>query len=71
MALTPLAIKAALPKANPYRLADGGSLFVVVHPSGSKSFEFRYRRGGKVVAMLNSIPRSDPMKMRGKARNRA
>ena len=52
MALTTLEIKAAQPKAKTYRVALGGSLFLVVHPSGSKSFEFRYRRGGKLYAMV-------------------
>ncbi len=52
MALTPLAIKNALPKPKLYRLADGGSLFVVVHPSGSKSFEFRYRVDGKLRGVV-------------------
>ena len=52
MALTPLKIKAAQPQAKPYRLADGRSLFVVVHPSGSKSFEYRYRRGGTLKAIV-------------------
>ena len=52
MALTPLEIKAAQPLAKPYRLADGRSLFVVVHPSGSKSFEYRYRRGGTLKAIV-------------------
>jgi len=52
MALTPLEIKAARPKPKPYRLADGRSLFVVVHPSGSKSFEYRYRRGGMLKAIV-------------------
>jgi hypothetical protein len=32
MALTPLEIKVALPRARTYRLALGGSLFLVVHP---------------------------------------
>jgi integrase len=52
MALTPLAIIAAQPQPKPYRLNDGRSLFVVVHPSGSKSFEFRYRRDGKLRAIV-------------------
>ena len=33
MALSPLEIKAALPKLKTYRLALGGSLFLVVRPS--------------------------------------
>ncbi|MDQ2917977.1 MAG: integrase arm-type DNA-binding domain-containing protein [Pseudomonadota bacterium] len=31
---------------------DGGSLFVLIRPSGAKSFEFRYKRGGKVQALI-------------------
>jgi len=50
--LTPVGIKSALPKAKPYRLSDGKSLYLVVHPKGGKSFEFRYRRDGKLSAMV-------------------
>jgi integrase len=52
MAISLFEIKAAQPREKAYRLADGRSLFVVVHPSGSKSFEFRYRRGGKLKAIV-------------------
>src|SRR5205807_1066959 len=52
MALTPLESKAALPKAKTYRLSLGGSLFLVVHPSGSKAYEFRYRRDGNLRAVV-------------------
>lgn len=50
--LTPLEIDAAQPRAKPYRLNDGGSLFLLVRPSGAKSLEFRYKRGGKVQAVI-------------------
>jgi hypothetical protein len=60
MALSPLEIKAAQPRPKPYRLSDGGSLFVVVHPSGSKSFEFRYRRSGKLRAIVLGLQGPGP-----------
>jgi integrase len=34
------------------RLYDGGHLYVVVYPSGKKSFEFRYTRDGKRQAVI-------------------
>lgn len=46
MALTNTQVKAALPRPNRYRLADGGSLYLVVRPTGSKSWEYRYKDGG-------------------------
>lgn len=52
MALTWLQIKNEPPRAKPFRLALGRSLFVLIQPSGSRSFEFRYRRGGKLRAMV-------------------
>lgn len=50
--LTQMEIDAALPRVKPYRLNDGGSLFVLVRPSGVKSFEFRYKRSGTVQALI-------------------
>ena len=52
MPLTALEIKSAAPRSKTYRLNDGGSLFVVVQPSGSKSFEYRYRREGRLRAIV-------------------
>jgi integrase len=36
----------------PYRVADGGSLFLCIRPSGGKSWEFRYKRDGAVKAVV-------------------
>jgi integrase len=44
---TTTAIKAAKPKDKPYRLAIGRGLTLLVHPNGSKYWQFRYRRLGK------------------------
>jgi integrase len=45
--LTQLAITAAKPQAKPYKLGDGGGLYLLVEPSGSKGWRFRYKIRGK------------------------
>src|SRR5947199_409477 len=42
-----LEVERAKPKAKPYRLADGGGLYLWVPASGVKVWQFRYRHGGK------------------------
>lgn len=53
MPLTDISIRTARPEAKPYKLADGGGLYVMVHPNGSKYWRLKYRVGGKekVLAM--------------------
>lgn len=45
--LTDLAIRNAKPKLKPYKLSDGGGLYVLVKPSGSKLWQMKYRYLGK------------------------
>ena len=47
MALTDTAVRTAKPKDKPYRLADGGGLYVEVMPNGSKYWRWKYRFDGK------------------------
>ena len=55
--LTDIQVKALKPKEKLYRVKDGGGLFVVVLPKGSKRFEFRYSYQGKETAIgLGSYP---------------
>jgi len=42
-----LDVSRAKPNAKPYRLADGGGLYLWVPTSGVKVWQFRYRHGGK------------------------
>jgi len=42
--LTAVAAKNAKPKEKPYRLADGGGLYLLVSPTGAKSWQYVYRR---------------------------
>ncbi len=47
MPLTDIAIRHARPKPKPYRITDGGGLFLQIQPSGSKLWRFKYRLDGK------------------------
>jgi integrase len=47
MALTDIAIKTAKPQAKPYKLFDGGGLYIEVSPGGGKWWRYKYRFGGK------------------------
>lgn len=37
----------AVPADKPYKLADGGGLFLLVQPNGSKLWRMKYRFAGK------------------------
>ena len=43
MALTDLGIRKARPKEKPYKMSDGGGLFLLVKPNGSKLWQQKYR----------------------------
>lgn len=45
--LTEFVIKHAKPKEKPYKLSDGGGLYLLVNPSGSKYWRMKYRYFGK------------------------
>jgi hypothetical protein len=45
------AIRNAKAKAKPYRLSAGRGLVLLVHPNGSKYWQYRYRRRGKEQLM--------------------
>ena len=47
MALTALSIRNAKPAPKLYRLADGGGMYLEVHPSGSRYWRMKYRVHGK------------------------
>jgi integrase len=46
MALTPIAAKNAKPQAKPYKLTDGGGLYLEIFPNGSKLWRLKYRKAG-------------------------
>ncbi len=47
MKLTDVAVRKARPRAKPYKKADGGGLFLLVHPNESKYWRLAYRFEGK------------------------
>lgn len=47
MSLTDMKIKKAKGKPKPYKLSDGGGLFLLVKPGGSKLWQQKYRINGK------------------------
>ena len=47
MPLTDIAIRTAKPTDKPYKLADGGGLYLEVYPTGGKLWRLKYRFGGK------------------------
>lgn len=47
MKLKDVAVRRAASKSKPYKLADGGGLFLLVNPSGSKWWRLKYRIDGR------------------------
>ncbi|MDF3081501.1 tyrosine-type recombinase/integrase [Burkholderia sola] len=47
MPLTDVAIRKAVPRDKPYRLADGGGMYLEVSPAGGKYWRLKYRFAGK------------------------
>jgi hypothetical protein len=55
MKLTDLGIKAAKPRAKPFKISDSHGLFLLVNPGGSKLWRWRYRFGRREVDGLGRI----------------
>ncbi|HEX6176020.1 MAG TPA: Arm DNA-binding domain-containing protein, partial [Candidatus Binatia bacterium] len=47
MPLSDIAIRSAKPRATPFKLFDGGGLYLIVTPTGRKWWRWKYRFGGK------------------------
>ncbi|MFN7287513.1 MAG: Arm DNA-binding domain-containing protein, partial [Burkholderiales bacterium] len=47
MALNDIAIRQAKPQSKPYKLFDGGGLYIEIMPTGGKLWRYKYRIGGK------------------------
>ena len=57
MKLTEIAIKAAKPAEKPYKLFDGGGLYLLVSRDTSRWWRFKYRFGGKELCLaLGTYP---------------
>lgn len=51
MPLTDTAIRSAKPQAKPFKLFDGGGLYLLVSPAGGKWWRWKYRFGGKAKGL--------------------
>lgn len=57
MPLTDVAIRKATPRSKPYKLSDGGGLFLLIQPAGGKWWRYKYRFSGKEKLLaLGSYP---------------
>ena len=57
MPLTDVKVRNAKPEAKPYKLSDGGGLFLLVQPAGGKWWRYKYRFAGKEKLLaLGSYP---------------
>ncbi len=66
--LTDVAIRKVKPGATVRRLNDGEGLTLAILPSGVKTWQFRYRHGGKQqTATLGKYPRVGPEEARTRA----
>lgn len=67
MKLTNTAITSAKPKEKPYKLADGGGMYLEVAPSGGKLWRLKYRFGGKEKLLsLGKYPQTTLAEARAK-----
>jgi hypothetical protein len=65
--LTQLQIKNAKPREKPYKLADGGGLYLEVTPAGGKHWRMKYRQPNGKENKLHfgpSLPCPSPMHAR-------
>jgi len=55
--LTEMRIRRARPRAHPYKLRDGGGLYLLINPNDAKQWRVRYRFGGRESMLsLGSYP---------------
>jgi hypothetical protein len=55
-ALTDKAATLAKTRLAPFKLTDGNGLFLLVNPSGSKLWGWKYRIGGKEKLITRRVP---------------
>jgi integrase len=60
--LTEVTIKNAKPKAKPYKLADGGGLYLEITASGAKYWRLKYRYAGKEKRLALGVYPEVPLK---------
>ena len=70
--LTDPKVRQAKPTDKPYKLFDGGGLFLLVQPSGAKLWRLKYRFGGKEKLLaIGSYDKGVSLKKAREARDKA
>lgn len=62
MPLTDVLVRTAKPDAKPQKLFDGGGLFLLVHPNGSKYWRWKYRFLGKEKLLAAGVYPDVPLR---------
>lgn len=70
-ALSAAAVQNAKPKERPYKLADGGGLFLQVQPSGAKLWRYKFRLHGKEGLLAIGVYPEVTLKQAREAHNEA
>lgn len=72
MALTDVKVKTAKPKERPYKLADGGGMYLLINANGSKYWRMKYRFAGKEkmlsIGVYPDVTLADAREKRSEAR---
>lgn len=71
MPLTDTAIKNAKPQATPIKIRDGGGLYLLINPNGSRWWRFDYRFGGKRKTLSMGVYPDVPLKLARERRQEA
>ncbi len=70
--LTDTAIRSAKPREKPYKLADGGGLYLLINPNGSRWWRLKYRVDGREkllsIGVYPDVPLKDAREERDEAR---
>src|SRR5580698_8044002 len=65
--LTDTRIRSARPKARPYKLRDGGGLYLLITPNDSRQWRLRYRvQGRESMVSLGTYPATSLKAARGR-----
>lgn len=71
MKLTDAMVRKSKPKPTPFKMADGGGLFLLVQPNGSKYWRLAYRFGGKQKLLALGIYPDVPLVLARERREEA
>jgi hypothetical protein len=70
--LTNAVISGARPREKPFKLSDGGGLFLLVNPSGSRWWRFKFRVHGREnllsLGIFPEVPLREARELRDDAR---